>query len=397
MPKDNSIVLIKKESVAPSKQVDAWEKVGTIHPPSDPSALIFAYQSSFVIGGIVDKVSTTASSEWTFTDDVSEYTRNLFQDINLDEMFLSLWVTGNFYLEKRKNWLGKTILLDRFMSEQVRIRKVDNDTIEYVQIASWSPTTFTREDVVHIKMPSLTSRYYGESKLAKCMRQVILLWLIDKYYSRLFDGGFMGSKILIDKSKTLTKEQKDAIRIALDDLARGVDNAFNLMILPGEFEKFDLDDISTLADFLKYREDLIQSIAIALNVPVDILLPQKSSRATKSASLSEFNTDIIYPLQQRVMRQLRSQLRDEFPDIDGVNILAIDTRNQLDEMKVWTGYQDAWTISVNEARDKIGFGPVDGGDVREKRWNTNTIRPTQDQQDELDTIEKTIQKMYESL
>ena len=103
MPKDNSIVLIKKESVAPSKQVDAWEKVGTIHPPSDPSALIFAYQSSFVIGGVADKVSTTASSEWTFTDDVSEYTRNLFQDIDLDEMFLSLWVTGNFYFEKRKN------------------------------------------------------------------------------------------------------------------------------------------------------------------------------------------------------------------------------------------------------------------------------------------------------
>ena len=121
---------------------------------------------------------------------------------------------------------------------------------------------------------------------------------------------------MVDKGGNMTPEQKDALRAYLTDRAQGLANAFSLTILPFDASILNLDDITNVEKFLSYREDLIQSIAIALNVPVDILLPQKASRATKEVSLSELNTDIIWPMQRRALEVLKKSLRKEIPDID---------------------------------------------------------------------------------
>ena len=195
---------------------------------------------------------------------------------------------------------------------------------------------------------------------------------------------------MVDKNGNMTPEQKDALRAYLTDRAQGLANAFSLTILPFDASLLNLDDISNVEKFLTYREDLIQSIAIALNVPVDILLPQKASRATKEVSLSELNTDIIWPMQRRVLEAFRKSLRAEIPDIDGVGILAIDTKNQLDEMKVLTGYQSAGAMTANEVRAKIGLDAIDGGDELAARENTAEAS-------EVEKVEQSIQKMYDAI
>ena len=119
---------------------------------------------------------------------------------------------------------------------------------------------------------------------------------------------------MVDKGGNMTPEQKDALRAYLTDRAQGLANAFSLTILPFDASILNLDDITNVEKFLTYREDLIQSIA--LNVPIDILLPQKASRATKEVSLSELNTDIIWPMQRRVLEAFKKSLRKEVPDID---------------------------------------------------------------------------------
>lgn len=195
---------------------------------------------------------------------------------------------------------------------------------------------------------------------------------------------------MVDKNGTMTPEQKDALRSYLNDRAQGLANAFSLAILPFDASLLNLDDISNVEKFLTYREDLIQSIAIALNVPVDILLPQKASRATKEVSLSELNTDIIWPMQRRVLEAFKKSLRKEIPDIDGVGILAIDTKNQLDEMKVLTGYQSAGAMTANEVRAKIGLDAIDGGDELAPQKTTAEAS-------EVEKVEQSIQKMYDSI
>lgn len=253
-----------------------------------------------------------------------------------------------------------------------------------------SSVVFDQKDVMHIRTASLSSRFYGESKLGKCTDQIALLTFIDQYYSGVFDSGFFNNKILVDENGKLDAKQKEALRAFLEDRAKGLKNAFSLMILPTQMSMLNLDDITNVEKFLKYREDLIQSISIALGIPVDILLPQKASRATKEVSLSELNTDIIWPMQQRVIRQLRAELRADFDDIDGVDILAIDTKNQLDEMKIQTGFVAGGIITPNEARENMGLEALPDGDV----LTPASLKRDDTTQEEIAEVEKSIEKIY---
>lgn len=386
---DSEIFIHKNTNVA-SAQKDEWAGAGTITPPDDPKLLIKAYQYNFVIGGIVDRIVTTASSAWTFDESVSAKTRSAIESIDLEEMFLSYFVTGNFFLEKIRNGFGQVVAFERFMSDKIRIAWKDGEK-EYHHLTGAKSKIFPKKDVVHLRSASITSRFYGESRIGKCADQIALLTFIDSYYSNIFESGFFSNKILTDEDSKLNQAQKDALKNFLEDRAKGLKNSFSLLMLPGKFSILNLDDINNTEKFLKYREELIHSIAIAMNVPIDILLPQKAGRATKEISLSELNTDIIWPMQQRIVRELKKELREDFADIDGVSILAIDTKNQMDEMKVATGYVTSGIMTPNEVRESLGLEKIEGGD------ELKSIKRDDATAEEMKNIEANIEKMYKSL
>lgn len=391
---NTEICIIKADTThtGVSRQDIGATGLGMIEPPDNPALLVEVVDNSFVVGGVCEKISTTAASEWTFSDEVSEETKKIFSSVDLEELFLSFFVTGNAYFEKIRNGFGQVVALERFLPQHIRIRwNKDTKEREYIyKSGTASQQVIAAEDIVHIKTASLKSKHYGSAKMGKCVSQVALLAEIDKYYAKVFDNWFFNNKIMVDKNGEMTPEQKDALRAYLTDRAQGLANAFSLTILPFDASLLNLDDIANVEKFLTYREDLIQSIAIALNVPVDILLPQKASRATKEVSLSELNTDIIWPMQRRVLEAFKKSLRKEIPDIDWVGILAIDTKNQLDEMKVLTGYQSAGAMTANEVRAKIGLDAIDGGDELTTRENTTEAS-------EVEKVEQSIQKIYDSI
>lgn len=387
--KTNEVFLYKTTNASARSHNDEWTKMGTITPPDDPGLLVEAYQRSFVIGGVVDRIVTTAASGWVFADTVSDRTRSIIASLDLEELFLSYFVTGNFFVEKIRNAFGQVVGLERFLPNKIRV-KWDGSQKCFVHTSALNPVVFEQKDVMHIRTASLSSRFYGESKLGKCTDQIALLTFIDQYYAGVFDSGFFNNKILVDENGKLDTKQKEALRAFLEDRAKGLKNAFSLMILPTQMNMLNLDDITNVEKFLKYREDLIQSISIALGIPVDILLPQKASRATKEVSLSELNTDIIWPMQQRVIRQLRAELRADFDDIDGVDILAIDTKNQLDEMKIQTGFVAGGIITPNEARENMGLEALPDGDV----LTPASLKRDDATKEEIAEVEKSIEKIY---
>ena len=79
---------------------------------------------------------------------------------------------------------------------------------------------------------------------------------------------------MIDKDSKLSEENKTAIVESVNNRLKGADNAFGLMIVPSDISVEDFEsDIDTKA-FLDYRKDLIQSVAIGLVIPIDIILPE---------------------------------------------------------------------------------------------------------------------------
>ena len=118
--------------------------------------------------------------------------------------------------------------------------------------------------------------------------------------------------ILADVTQKLTDDDKKLIKAAIEDYMKGLDNAFSTMILPGDLKLVtDLGrDINDEA-FLKLRDKLIEAISIGTNIPIDVLLSNQSNRNSKTESLEELNRDIAIPLQNVLLKALKSQIGDE--------------------------------------------------------------------------------------
>jgi hypothetical protein len=50
----------------------------------------------------------------------------------------------------------------------------------------------------------------------------------------------------------------------------------------------------------------MKAIAIALNMPYDLLVTENSNRATSEISNEHFNKHVVKPLQQQFIRQLKA-------------------------------------------------------------------------------------------
>jgi len=265
----------------------------------------------------------------------------------------------------------------------------------YVQNAGGKKQPFEEKEVVHIRLTSMTSRHYGDSVIAKASLQIALLAQIDQYYSTHFDRGFLGTSFLIDKNGKLTDDQKNAIKTALIDRTSGLKNAFTAAIIPTELERLELDKETDTSAFLEYRSALIKSIAIALSIPYDLLISDSSNRSTAETSLETFNKDVIAPLQDEFMRQLRDSLREEFPKIDETALNPVDTSNQLEEMRVASGYVKAGIMTANEARKKLGLEErADGNDLVSTPDNAQQNDPAASG---IAKAEEEIRKLYEQI
>lgn len=385
-----------------SQQVDqVWWSISGIIPIAkwqNFADMFYLYEESFIIGGIIDRIVTIASSEWKFPEGMNQDAIDVINSIDKEYALRSLLVTGNIFLEKVRNNAGWIASLERFITTEVRISKIPGEdgktTIEYRQAADGviNQNPFKKENVVHIKLTSNQSRYYGDSKIYKARQQIILLGLIDKFYSNMFSKWMLKTSILADKSGKLTVPQLQAIKTQLEDLTKWIDNSFATIILPGDITNiWSFDKEQSAEEFLKYRDALIESIAIALNIPVDILVPAKASRNTKAESLEELNRDIVTPLQQKFVEQLKKQLKWEVDGIDDLMLEPVDTKNQKNDMDIWTGYKKSWIITANEVREKLWMDHHDGGDELTMQKSDTPANPTDTQ---ITKIEEEIKKMY---
>lgn len=362
-----------------------------ITPLLSPYRLQLAYSESFIIGGLVDRVAISASNGWNYIDDVSDETKKFLEKIDQENIVKNLFLFGDTYLEKIRNASGKVVDLKPFLTPEVRRKKSG----EYVQWAEWiDPVIFEKEDVIHISLPSIRSRYYGESKIGRCVEQITLLALIDRYYETLFARGHLKSKIFINKEKDISTDEALGLKNIIEARLSGLDNAYSVAFIQWHLDILDLDgDVDTTA-FLDYREKLIASISIALGIPLDIIDPTKASRNTKAESVAEFNDSIILPLQERIMSALITELSDDYSDIKNVQFYPSDNRskNLETEMKVLTGYKNAGVFSVNEVREALGRDRVEGGDEFVVAVASHTEK---NPQEEVEKIEKFLSEMYE--
>jgi hypothetical protein len=81
-------------------------------------------------------------------------------------------------------------------------------------------------------------------------------------------------------------------------------------------------DINT-TELINYRRSLLESIAISLNVPLDLLLSDNSNRATSQVSYEYFIKNLILPFQGEILKDLKHIFSEDFADIDDLDFIDL--------------------------------------------------------------------------
>lgn len=191
----HQISITKSTTSEDSRQSEVeWEKFGALAPPTDFSLLTRVAEETFLVGGIIARIAATASSGWRIPDKLSPELKKLLDSLDQRLLFTMLYTAGNAFFERLKYPTGKTSRLKPFILSEIRVKlDKENKTLSYVQrpYSGGSESKFTDTEVVHIRLSSLTSRYYGASPIARASAQISLLKRIDDYYDGMFDSGFL--------------------------------------------------------------------------------------------------------------------------------------------------------------------------------------------------------------
>lgn len=387
MPKPSSKVHKVSVKTNESRQLDKNKNQVYAVPPIDLATLIMAYENSFMLGGIIERIATSAGVGWKETD--NKDLDALLAKIDIEEMVKSFLVTGNFFLEMAFS-LGNKLSLFSFISGEIRMK---ND-YTIVQETAFGNAEFLKGQYIHVKRSSLSSRYWGESLVGRAVQQIILLQNIDKFYAKLFERGLLQAFLLTDKSGLLDDSSKQAIDAIIKDVFSGVDNAFNTGVVSADLWKIDLTSGVDNQYYIELRKQAEKDIAIAMNFPYDLLNSENSNRSISEVSLESLNLYITKPNLTRIANQLKEPLRQYFGNaVDNIAFNDLDISNQKEEMEVNTGYLREWAWTANEVREATGKSPHADGDKLGVRVPT----PHDSTEAIKQAIATGVQKMYKKI
>ena len=386
----NNIHIIKvednKNTIDPSASKQKDKNNLYLKPEIDFSVLYNAYDNSFLIGGIIDKVAQMASSWWRSINDSKNKDKLdvILQQIDLEFVFSNLLVYGNCFLEFQASQDKKHVWVYNIIATDVDIQKTSDGY--WYKIDN---VVMPKENIFHTKRISLRNKYYWDCIFSKCVPQVSLLAKIDRMIEKYFDRWLIKAKMFMDTLWALDKEEREVLKALIQDQMRWLENSYSTAIIPTDIKELSLQDDLDFDKVINLRNALIKSIAIATNIPYDLLVSDNSNRSTAEVA-KELVEIIISPLQIRFVQQLRSYLvtfmwlpRDE---ADKIDLIDIDTSVKIDDMRVWTWYKNSGIITANEARTNMWYEAIEG-------WDTLDTRPQPTLQDQSN-FDNMIEKRY---
>lgn len=392
----SSVEIVKVKDNPNSKQAKENTKtVGTRSPSIPFSTLTGMYYNSFIVSGLTDKIATAINSWFVSKDD-----QLLAMLRKVDQEFLgrNKVLLGNAFFEVIEDGTGKVVDLLPILSHTIEVMEDGDGYRQQIGTDVVYFNAFTPKDerpertliyteskagakelkntgkgcgynpnlnqVYHFKNTSLATRYYGASYFESVADQLILIEYIDKYYIKGFEKGMIKAKMLYptNEKKVFTADDKKQIKAFFETKTKGIDKAFSTAILDTEIGQMDLEHDIDAKAFIEYRTQLLQSVAIALNVPYDMLLSDNSNRASSQVSMESFNSFTIAPAQTQNLNDFKILFAEGY-NVDDLEYEWIDTTDEKEQMEVLAGYKKAGIMTANEVREKLGLGRIDGGDV----------------------------------
>jgi HK97 family phage portal protein len=294
-------------------------------------------------------------------------------------------------------WGNGLALVSRIRSEVRELHRIDprscsiivdqitGEPTYSIALQSGGSRVFSYSDVVHIRNVTIDgARGLGLVNLGN--EAIGLALVLEQHAAGLFSRGARPGGILEMPGK-LTDVIMGRLRESFSSIYSGAHNGGRTAILEQGVKFMPLQFHSTDAQFLENRKFQILEIARLLNIPAVLLNDLEHATLSNAEHLAQqFLDRTITPILELFEDALeRTLLTDE--ERDAGYKIEFDTSNftRADTEKRFAAYKsgiESGVLTLNEARDREGLPPVEGGDTPMRSVQTlplNSPDPTPQQ------------------
>ena len=229
-------------------------------------------------------------------------------------------------------------------------------------------------ELKHVKLWNPLDDYYGLSPMSAAAVEVDQFNMSSKHNVNLLQNGARPSGAVIFKPQddagfavNLSESQRQQLLTDLNNRFTGTNNAGRPLLLEGDFDWKEMGLSPKDMDFLNLKHMSATDIALCFGIPSQLVgVPDAQTYANVAEARLALYEETIIPHLRKISSDLNEwlvpmfddRLRLEF-DIDSIPALA-ERRKKIYE-NVTSAVREG-IMTRNEAREIIGFEPIDGGD-----------------------------------
>jgi len=294
-----------------------------------------------VISGIKRaKVDTLLNREPNPFQDINTFKRNLITDYILDGNIFIYYDGAHLY---------------HIPADKVAIV---GDSKTYVDKYTYNEVDYSPSEIIHIKENSFHDIYRGVSRLKPAVRTMQIMSYMRKFQDNFFSNGAVPGLVL-KSPNTLSEKIKERMLQSWQARYRPDAGGRRPLILDGGIE---IDSISNVnfkeLDFQSSIQENEKIILKAIGVPPILL--DSGNNANIRPNMRLYYLETVLPIVRKInfacSRFFGFDIREDVTDIPA---LQPELR---DQSSYYTALVNGGIITVNEARDQLGFDSVDGQD-----------------------------------
>jgi hypothetical protein len=229
-------------------------------------------------------------------------------------------------------------------------------------------------EVKHFKLYNPLDDFYGLSPLYAAATDVDQHNMSARHNVSLLQNGARPSGAIVFKPKDesgmtvqLSESQRQQLMSDLEARFTGSHNAGRQMLLEGDFDWKEMGLSPKDMDFLELKNMAARDIALCFGVPSQLVgVPDSATYSNMAEARLALYEDTIIPLLKRTESDLNEWLSPLFGenisvryDIESIPAIAERRRQTYESVRAGV---DAGIMTRNEARERLGLEPIDGGD-----------------------------------
>lgn len=286
-----------------------------------------------------------------YTNQISKF--NLFKQIVWD-----IYLKGNAFLYIRRDNKGVPTELVYLKPQQVTINYNENNHVLYYLANSLVRGKIAPIDIIHFYKNGI---FDGKSTISFGAQSIELAKETDSVSKSYFRSGCNVNGIIKMLTSSTDKQRQEIQSAWQNNIGKGKNG---VAVMPQNVDYIKLGSDANSAQMLESRQYNITEIARFFNIsPVMLGDLSKASYSTLEMVLTQFVQVTLQPLVSMIQSELTRKLipitENAYINLDENYLIKFDKNT---ESNYYTNLVRGGIITVNEAREALGFSKVEGGD-----------------------------------